>query len=118
MNCSLFNTSVFTLNIHTPDIFIMQFSLVYIFMRCFIKNKKLILKVSITTAADGIHTYFFHCFSEKIRLEISCESSARQRIHMKPQALFPTKDKSKKTKCCLLQFLFGTLRVKLFENEL
>ena len=32
---------------------------------------------------------FFHCFSEKIRLDISCESSARQRIHMKHQVLFP-----------------------------
>ena len=27
-----------------------------------------------------------HCFSEKIRLDISSESSARQRIHMKNQA--------------------------------
>ena len=24
------------------------------------------------TAADDIHKYFFHCFSEKIRLDISC----------------------------------------------
>ena len=31
---------------------------------------------------------------------------------MKHQALFPLKDKSKKAKCRLLQFLFGTLRVK------
>ena len=30
---------------------------------------------------------------------------------MKNQALFSSKDKSKKLKCCLLQFLFGTLRV-------
>ena len=30
---------------------------------------------------------------------------------MKNQALFSTKDKSKKIKCRLLQFLFGTLRV-------
>ena len=30
---------------------------------------------------------------------------------MKNQALFVSKDKSKKLKCCLLQFLFGTLRV-------
>ena len=35
-----------------------------------------------------------------------------QRIHMKNQALFSSKDKSKKLKCCLLQFLFGDLRVK------
>ena len=31
---------------------------------------------------------FFHCFSEKIRLDVSSESSAWQRIHMKNQALF------------------------------
>ena len=32
---------------------------------------------------------------------------------MKNQALFSSKDKSRKLKCCLLQFLFGALRVKL-----
>ena len=31
---------------------------------------------------------------------------------MKNQALFSSIDKSKKFKCCLLQFLFGALRVK------
>ena len=31
---------------------------------------------------------------------------------MKNQALFSSKDKSKILKCCLLQFLFGALRVK------
>ena len=31
---------------------------------------------------------------------------------MKNQALFSSKDKSNKLKWCLLQFLFGTLRVK------
>ena len=31
---------------------------------------------------------------------------------MKQQALFSLKDKSKKLNCCLLQFLFGALRVK------
>ena len=33
---------------------------------------------------------------------------------MKNQALFSSKDKSKKFKCRLLQFLFGALRVKHF----
>ena len=33
-------------------------------------------------------------------------------IHMKNQALFSSKDISKKLKCRLLQFLFGALRVK------
>ena len=37
---------------------------------------------------------------------------ARQRIHMKNQALFSLKDKSRKFRCRLLQFLFGALRVK------
>ena len=32
---------------------------------------------------------------------------------MKHQALLSSKDKSKKLKCPLLQFLFGTLRAKL-----
>ena len=36
----------------------------------------------------------------------------RQRIQIKNQALFSSKDKSKKLKCRLLQFLFGALRVK------
>ena len=58
------------------------------------------------TAADDIYKYFFHCFSEKIRLD-------RQRIHIKNQALFSSKDKSKKLKCSLLQFLFGALRAKV-----
>ena len=34
---------------------------------------------------------------------------------MKVQALFSLRDKSKKIKCRLLQFLFGTLRVKVYE---
>ena len=55
----------------------------------------LTLKAPITTAADDIHKYFFYCFSEKIGLDVSCESSARQRIHLKHQALFSLKDKSK-----------------------
>ena len=32
---------------------------------------------------------------------------------MKHQAVSSLKDKSKKLKCCLLQFLFGALRVKV-----
>ena len=54
---------------------------------------------------------FFHCFSEKIRLYVSNESAAGQRIHMKSQVLFSSKDKSKILKCRLLQFSFGALRV-------
>ena len=33
---------------------------------------------------------------------------------MKNQALISSKDKSKKLKCCLLQFLFGALNVNIF----
>ena len=51
-------------------------------------DRKLTLKAPITAAADDT-SIFFHCFSEKIRLDILSESSARQRIHMKHQALFP-----------------------------
>ena len=35
---------------------------------------------------------------------------------MKNQAFFSSKDKSKKLKCHLLQFLFGALRVKTFQQ--
>ena len=65
---------------------------------------------------------FINIFSfslETIRLEVSGESSARQWIHMKNQALFSAKDKSKKVKCHLLQFrnldCFG--REATFHNE-
>ena len=50
------------------------------------------LTAPITTAADDILEKCFHCFSEKIRLDISCESSARLRIHIKHEALFFSKD--------------------------
>ena len=36
---------------------------------------------------------------------------------MKNQALFSSKDKSKKLKCHLLQFSFGTLRVSMFQMD-
>ena len=47
----------------------------------------------------------FSLFSGKIMFDISCKSSAWQRIHKKRQALFPSKDKSKNNKsvvCCNL----------------
>ena len=40
--------------------------------------------VSLTTAADDIHKYFFYCFSEKIRLNVSSESSAGKMIQVNP----------------------------------
>ena len=36
---------------------------------------------------------------------------------MKNQALFSSKDMSKKLKCCLLHFLFGTLRINTAEKD-
>ena len=48
---------------------------------------------------------------------MSSESS-RQRIHMKNQVLFSSKDKSKKLKCRLLQFLFGALRVNIHNTDM
>ena len=70
----------------------------------------------ITTAADDTHKYFSLFFRE-IRLDVSGESSAEQRIHMKNQASFSSKDKSKNLKCRLLQFLFGALSVKQFHRS-
>ena len=70
------------------------------------------LKAPITTAADDIHKYLFIFVFQRKQDDISCESSARQRIHLKHQALFSSEDKSKKLKCRLLQCLFGTLGVK------
>ena len=75
------------------------------------RGQFLMLKAPITNAADNIDKYFFIVCQKKIRLDVLSESSARQRIHMKNQALFSLKDKSKKLKCRLLQFLFGALRV-------
>ena len=54
----------------------------------------------------------FSLFFREKKIDVSSESSARQRNHMKKQALFSWKGKSKKLKCRLLQFLFGALRVK------
>ena len=40
------------------------------------------------TIPTNHHHHHHHRHSEKIKLNISCESSARQMIHMKCQALF------------------------------
>ena len=63
----------------------------------------LLINVKMPTAADDIHKY---------DVDVSSESSARQRVYMKNQASFSSKDKNKKIKCRLLQFLFASLRVK------
>ena len=59
--------------------------------------------------ADNI--VFFYYFSEKIKLGISCESSARQMIHMKCQALFSLKKKIKiKTEMLSAAVVISTFR--------
>ena len=73
---------------------------------------QLTLKAPIKTAADDIHKYFFHCFSEKIRPDVSNES------HEKIKPCFLRKIKVKKCKCRLLQVLFGALRVKVCSDSL
>ena len=49
-------------------------------------------------------------FSEKTSLDISCESSAKQTIHMKFQDLFSLKNREKKKKknviCCSCDWRF------------
>ena len=55
-------------------------------------------------------------FSEKIRLDISCESSARQMIHMKYQALFSLKN-IKQIKMLSPEVVISTLRVNQIVNE-
>ena len=65
------------------------------------KVRILTLKAPITTTADDIHEYFFIAFQRKQDLmfqvnPLPSESSARQRIHLKHQALFSLKDRSKK----------------------
>ena len=59
-------------------------------------------KALITTVADDIIFFFlfiyfdfFVCIFSEIMLEISCELSARQMIHMKCQFLFPLKNNKK-----------------------
>ena len=54
---------------------------------CFIGQIVCHINLLITTVADNIFIFVFH----KIWLYISCESSARQMIHMKCQVLFSQK---------------------------
>ena len=62
----------------------------------------LTLKALNKIAADDILIFYFY-LSKKIRLDVSCESSAWQRIHMKHQVLFSLKNNEKifmKVVCC------------------
>ena len=74
------------------------------FVRLIMRQKNLILKVPSKIAADDTFIYYFYFYlSKKIRLYVSCESSAKQKIHMKYQALFCQKNNEKIFKtvvCC------------------
>ena len=89
-----------------------SFSFLYapktLFTWCSSHEKVLTLKVPITTEQTTILFFFF---SEKTSLDISCESSARQTIHMKCQDLFSLKNEKKIFECHLLQSLLGALWV-------
>ena len=66
----------------------------YLRMMAILWAPTLTLKAPIRKAADDIHKYFF-IISEKIRLDVSNESSARQRIHIKIKRYFLRKIKVK-----------------------
>ena len=63
--------------------------------------------------------FFYYYFSEKIRLSISCESSARQMIHMKCWVLSSLKNNDNRIiRLWSVTILLGALRVNVPENEL
>ena len=65
-----------------------------------------------------IFYYFFFIFQKK-QVNISCESSAKQKIHMKCQDLFSLKKKQQQnSECHLLLILLGALRIKTFPVKL
>ena len=78
------------------------------------RPKFLTHKAPITAAAHNIHKYFFIAFQRKSD-DISCESSAMQRIHIAEDSheissliFFQRKnEKKKKLKYRLLQFFFA-----------
>ena len=77
---------------------------------CVIALKFRHLKALSKIVADNILNFHYY-FSERIRLGISCESSASQVIHMKCQALFSQKNKNK-TKMSSTAVVLSILRAK------
>ena len=55
--------------------------------------------------------FVFYSFLEKIRLDMSCESSAKQTVHMKCQALFSLNN-NKKMRMPSAVIVTGMLKVK------
>ena len=70
----------------------------------------LTIKVKSKIAVDDILNYFWGYFSKKIKLDISCESSARQMIHMKCQVLFSLKINNRNISKFLLLQLWVTIQ--------
>ena len=66
-----------------------------------------------TTAANDTLQYLFIVFQNK-RLYISCESSAKQRIHKKHQVLLYSKDTINKREVSSAAILLASVRVKLY----
>ena len=70
----------------------------------------LVNPLSINQNCSRQHFYYFYFYvSKKIRLDISCKSSAKQRIHMKYQALFYQKNNEnlfKTVVCCSRDWRF------------
>ena len=57
----------------------------------------------------------FFYFSEKTSRDISCESSVKQKIHMKCQDMFSLKNKKKKMSSAAV--VIGALKVNMSCNE-
>ena len=68
-------------------------------------------------AANNILFFFFFYFLEKIRTDISCESSAQQMIHMKCQVLFSLKNKNE-IKMSFAAVVIRALRLKTWSYSM
>ena len=69
----------------------------------------LTLKAPSKVAADDTYFFYFYLL-KKIRLDVSCESSARQRIYMKYQVFFSLKNNEKvfmNAVCCSRDWCFN-----------
>ena len=53
------------------------------------------LPIALRGPAEDKNLSFYLYLSKKIRLDVSCESSATQRIHLKHQVLFSLKNNEK-----------------------
>ena len=72
-------------------------------LKLYIIYSALTLKAPSKIAADDTFIFFYFYLLKKIRLDVSCESSARQRIHMKYHLIFSEKQQKSIYQCRLLQ---------------